>query len=425
MAKLPYLRSFRIVAKEEIVTFVEDLLHAEGYEFEKEPFSPLCFRLLSEPQPLGSSLAAFFGYIYIQDRSSMLPALALNPASGSAVLDMCASPGSKSGFLAQLTGDEGSVLANEPNPQRLTTLRANMLKLNLLNVATCSCPGEKLPLEDNSWPYILLDPPCSGWGTEDKHPLVKKLWQGEKIATLINIQKLLIEKASSLLAPGGYLLYSTCTTNPDENRGQIAYATEKLDLARVPLAPFPGFVFAKDRKNDGDLLVCGQNSAAQGFYLCLLQKREATPPGEQTLESLPNKDRVSRGLAFNPEWFHNSLLDYDLLPKGQTRLFGSKARFLPQGICEKDCENLKWQGAPLGTYAANERHFSMLPRLRSLLDADSSARIQIDDPGEIRKLLAGQCLRTDLKLPQAGLWWRKLPLGTVSIKAGRIIASFR
>ena len=106
----------------------------------------------------------------------MLPPLALGPQPGARVLDMCASPGSKTGLLAQLTGPHGLVLGNEPNSSRLATLRRNLQQLNLLQTVTCCCPGEQLPLPDASWDLILLDPPCSGWGTTDRHPSVLKLW---------------------------------------------------------------------------------------------------------------------------------------------------------------------------------------------------------------------------------------------------------
>lgn len=127
-------------------------------------------RLLAEPFPLGGSLAATWGFLYIQDRSSMLPPLALAPERGACVLDCCASPGSKTGFLAQLVGPEGLVLGNEPAKPRLATLRRNLAALNLFQTVTCSWPGERLPMSDASWDRILLDPPCSGWGTTDKHP---------------------------------------------------------------------------------------------------------------------------------------------------------------------------------------------------------------------------------------------------------------
>ena len=75
-------RSFRLLGDAEAMPHVEELLRLQGYRFEPEPFSPFCRRLLHEPRPLGASLAALFGYIYIQDRSSMLPPLALAPTPG-------------------------------------------------------------------------------------------------------------------------------------------------------------------------------------------------------------------------------------------------------------------------------------------------------------------------------------------------------
>ena len=149
---------------------VAALLHAEGFNFAPEGISPFAFRLLAEPRPLGSSLAAFFGLIYIQDRSSMLPPLALKPPSGATVLDMCASPGSKTGLLAQLVGSAGLVLGNEPNPVRLGTLRRNLEIANLPQTVTSKSAGEELKLAPGRWPSILLDPPCSGWGTAERHP---------------------------------------------------------------------------------------------------------------------------------------------------------------------------------------------------------------------------------------------------------------
>lgn len=88
-------RSFRLTCAPADEPAVEAMLRAQGYAFEPDPFFAPARRLTAEPAPLGTSLAAFFGLIYIQDRASMLPPLALNPEPGAAVLDMCASPGAK------------------------------------------------------------------------------------------------------------------------------------------------------------------------------------------------------------------------------------------------------------------------------------------------------------------------------------------
>ena len=161
-------RSFRIQAERPFIGSVLNLLSLQGYRFQKEPFGENCYELLYEPLPLGSSWAAFFGYIYIQDRSSMLPPLALQVQKGESVLDMCASPGSKTTFLADLVGKDGCVLANEIQRSRLFTLQKNCERLNALNVATTSYNAEDLPLHASQWNAISLDPPCSGWGTVEK-----------------------------------------------------------------------------------------------------------------------------------------------------------------------------------------------------------------------------------------------------------------
>ena len=272
----PAGRSFRLVCPACRIPQVEELLRAQGYEFEPEPFSPWCRRLLAEPRPLGASLAAFFGYIYIQDRSSMLPPLALAPAEGAAVLDMCASPGSKTGFLAQLVGPGGFVLGNEPSRARLATLRANLHACNWPHAATCSYEGQTLPLTPESWDWILLDPPCSGWGTVEKNPQVLTLWQGDKVKTLVGLQQMLLAHAARLLRPGGRLVYSTCTTNDEENEAQVRYAEEELGLRRLPLTPFDGFVWENRPGGEGTLRVDGEKSGAQGFYVALFTRDTAT-----------------------------------------------------------------------------------------------------------------------------------------------------
>ena len=275
MTDTPSLRrSFRLVCNPGQIPSVEALLSAQGFVFEPEPFSPLARRLLQEPFPLGRSLAAFWGYVYIQDRSSMLPPLALAPGEGARVLDMCASPGSKTGLLAQLVGREGLVLGNEPARPRLANLRRNLAALNLLQAVTCSWPGESLPLPDASWDAVLLDPPCSGWGTTDKNPQAIKRWQGDRLKPMLDLQRKLLTEASRLLRPGGKLVYSTCTTNVDENEGQVRFAVEGLGLEPIPLEPFPGFVFAAPELPgcEGTLRVDEGASNAQGFYIALLRK---------------------------------------------------------------------------------------------------------------------------------------------------------
>lgn len=104
------LRTFRLVCDKEDVPVVESLLKEQGFDFEPEPFFGLARKLTKEPFPLGESIAARFGCIYIQDRSSMLPPLLLAPPVGASVLDMCSAPGVKQVFFPVWSGETDSCL---------------------------------------------------------------------------------------------------------------------------------------------------------------------------------------------------------------------------------------------------------------------------------------------------------------------------
>lgn len=431
------LRAFRLVCPAAHVPLVEALLMAEGYRCSPDPLSPWCRQLTAEPRPLGSSLAAFFGYIYIQDRSSMLPPLALfddvlrprlpggAPSAGSpVVLDMCASPGSKTGFAAQLAGEGGLVLGNEPSRDRLATLRANMQVLGLPQVCTCSHEGQALSLAPGSWRRILLDPPCSGWGTEAKNPRVRSLWHGEKIRPLIALQRQLLAHAARLLAPGGVLSYSTCTTNTGENEEQVRYAQDDLGLTLEPLPDYAGICReeAHGPHMDGVVRVDGERSGAQGFFIARLRRPGAVaampPAAAAPLPGVP-LPRVSLAAP---------CVDPGLLPAGEVMVFGDKVRFVPQPALALPA-TLRWQAPALGRYSGGR--VRLHPRTRLLLPLTPPPQaLVLTRVEEVRALLQGQSLPAPAQAAaerDTGLYWASacgvLPLGRVQCRKGRAVWS--
>lgn len=403
---------------------MEALLADEGFTWSPEACSPLGRGVTcADPaRQLGLSLAAHFGLIYIKDRASMLPPLALDPPPGAGVLDLCASPGSKTGLLAQMVGPEGFVLANEPNPDRLNVLRANLQRMNLMHVATCNHPGERMPLPEASFDHILLDPPCSGWGAEAKHKNVRKQWQGQRVDQLIALQRKLLAEAARILAPGGRLVYSTCTTNPEENQAQAAWACETLGLDPVALSPAPGFTYNKTV--DGALSVDMSGGEAQGFFIAALAKPGEPHGGLEDRMAL----QVPRGAEELPlDSLPKLGAAWDRLPPGSVYKVGDKIMFfhdkamrLPPG--------LRWRGFVLGK-AGKGGGFKLAPRARKLLqDYEVYGGLDINDAATLRALVQGQSLGlTHPKnfLGGEGLYYKGLPLGWLTIKGVRALWSDR
>jgi 16S rRNA (cytosine1407-C5)-methyltransferase len=426
-------RYFRFVCPEQDMPLVEDLLSSEGFEFEPVPFFPLARKLLNAPFSPGNSIAAFFGLIYIQDKSSMLPPLALNPPKQSTVLDLCASPGSKTGILARIVGEQGLVIANEPNPSRLTTLRQNLLQMNLLNVVTTRYPGQEFPFKSNAFDYILLDVPCSGWGTAQKHPAITKIWTQEKLGPLISLQKQLLSRAASLLAPGGKLLYSTCTTNVLENEAQIEWAVKNLGMEIVPLPKIKGFIY-KDCQNEfvsqGTLRIDGPKSDSQGFFLACLQKKDNR---HHQPENLQLKCTVKT-------WHKLDNKAYSLYPGlnlpgfGAFYKFEQKVFFLPDRAVALLGDRLKWQGTYVGKHKKGK--IIIHPRLRRLVpgyDENTDSNVSSESDGlniheikTLKGLISGQSLicpgQNKIALP---FYWKKMGLGWLKLKNKRCFWSER
>lgn len=417
-------RTFRLVCNDAETDIVETLLSAQGFRFEPEPFYSKARKLTHEPFPLGESLASRFGLIYIQDRSSMLPPLLLAPPVGASVLDMCSAPGSKTSLLSRLVGRDGFVFASEPSADRLGTLRANLRRTSSTNAATAKAKAQDLPFPDCSWDYIQLDPPCSGWGTVDKNPKVMEVWSESKTGPLVSLQKALLEKAAAMLTPGGSVLFSTCTTNIEENEEQVAWVQEHLDLELVPLSPPPGFVFGEPLLGGMEgVLRVAEDSAGQGFFLARFRK----PDGECATDDTDVQKKSLPGRPLDlPSVNGGQGLALDQLPPGEVYDFGGKVFFVHEQALERVPGSLRWQGALLGKIAGRDDRATFRPdgMARVLIRNGGKGghdELDVDDITPIEQLLTGQSLGYGPGKTGVALKYQGVPLCWLQRKGKRLM----
>lgn len=162
------------------------------------------------------------GLFAVQDETAMSAAALLNPQPGQRVLDLCAAPGTKSTHLAELMKDEGSVLAVDSDVTRLERVPENAERLGMSIIETMTVRDDLSDLPEGPFDAILVDVLCSNTGVLGKRPEVRSRLKRGDVEELADLQFKLLSAAAARLAPGGRLVYSTCSIEPEENAGVIS-----------------------------------------------------------------------------------------------------------------------------------------------------------------------------------------------------------
>ena len=193
-------------------------LSQEGIATVPIPFLPRSLRVTSG-KPTASRLYAR-GNIFIQEAGSQLIPFLLEVGSGDVVLDACAAPGAKATEIAPWIRP-AVVIAIDQRPKRLGLLASLARRLGSGNLVAIAADARALPFR-RLFPRILLDAPCSSLGTLARNPDIKWRLGEEELARHAEKQQELLEACSALLAPGGRLVYATCSSEPEENEEVVA-----------------------------------------------------------------------------------------------------------------------------------------------------------------------------------------------------------
>lgn len=160
------------------------------------------------------------GYFSVQDTSAALVVELLDPKPEQSVLDLFAAPGGKCTYIAEKLNNTGEVIAVDKIPNKMKLLKQAADRLQLTNIVQITTDALKYGPVAPAYDRVLVDAPCSGWGVFSRKADLR--WQAHNdIPEMIKLQEKALEHAANFVKPEGYLVYSTCTMNPDENEKQI------------------------------------------------------------------------------------------------------------------------------------------------------------------------------------------------------------
>ncbi len=182
------------------------------------------------------------GVYYIQEPSAMSPVAYLDPKPGEKILDLCAAPGGKSTQIASRMMGEGILVTNEIDKKRAQILSLNVERCGIRNALVTNMRPEQLSeVFEGYFDKILVDAPCSGEGMFRKNDEAVSNWSAENVELCANKQTDILKEAVKMLAPGGRLVYSTCTFAPEEDELQTARLL-KMGMKPVKIDLFEGMI---------------------------------------------------------------------------------------------------------------------------------------------------------------------------------------
>jgi 16S rRNA (cytosine967-C5)-methyltransferase len=215
------VRVNRLVADPQVVLAE---LHSAGVECAAGVFLPEALHLLDLPVALEEMPTFQMGQITPQDESAMLVAHLVNPQPGETVVDLCAAPGGKSAHLAELMEDQGRIESLDNHPHKVRLIRETARRLRLTAINPILGDARQFSLADGAKAdAVLVDAPCSGTGVLRRRVDARYRKTVAQIGQLVTVQQEILNQAAVLVRPGGRLVYSTCTLEPEENQAQIGW----------------------------------------------------------------------------------------------------------------------------------------------------------------------------------------------------------
>ncbi|MGX7776801.1 RsmF rRNA methyltransferase first C-terminal domain-containing protein [Streptococcus pluranimalium] len=297
----------------------------------------------------GKSVEHVTGLVYSQEPAAQMVGQVAKPKPGMKVLDLAAAPGGKTTHLLSYLNNTGLLISNEINTKRSKILTENVERFGARNVLVTNESAERLAkIFPSYFDLIVFDGPCSGEGMFRKDPEAVKYWHKDYSKDLASLQKSILSDALAMLAPGGELVYSTCTWSPEENEEVVEWLLEAFSqLELIPIRAINGM-----RDSDlmpGTVRMYPHSFKGEGQFIAKF--KDVRPREEET--KLKQK-RKARQVSLTKEqmnlWESFSQEHLKITLEGQYQVFGEQLYIIPAHLPDLSQLKIARNGLHLGTF---------------------------------------------------------------------------
>lgn len=295
----------------------------------------------------GKSAEHVSGLVYSQEPAAQMVAQVAAPGEHMRVLDLAAAPGGKSTHLLSYMNNTGVLVSNEISNKRSKILVENVERFGAKNVVVTNESSDRLAkVFKEYFDLIVFDGPCSGEGMFRKEPRATQYWHEGYPAECASLQKEILEEAMKMLAPGGTLVYSTCTWSPEENEGVVNWLLSEYDyLELLPIEKINGMAEGIDMPEVARMYPHRFKGEGQ-FVAKLHDTREPAHRKVKPIKSNLTKDQLNLWQDFAKKHLKIEL-------NGLLQTFGDNLYLLPEGLPNLGKLKIARNGLHLGTFKKN------------------------------------------------------------------------
>lgn len=253
---------------------LRELLKKDGYETEPAKYIENALTIIN-PSSISKMEAFVKGLFQVQDESSMLVGRVLDPRPGEVIVDVCSAPGGKTTHIAELMENRGQVIARDIHEHKIKLINEAAIRLGIDIIKAEIFDASEMDLElAEKADRVLVDAPCTGLGIIRRKPDIKWTRNSNDLKDIVKIQEKILNTSSKYVKPGGVLVYSTCTIEPQENEELVKrFLESNKEFALEDISGQLPEGLAKDTAKDGYIQLYTNIDGIDGFFISKMRKR--------------------------------------------------------------------------------------------------------------------------------------------------------